>query len=131
MVTFDNSNESRTSGCLRTNRLFCVSFSLVLLIAVAILFPNLFNEEYRWNQSSVYSSSPYNEDSKASFLKELSGSTDKGSKSKIHTHNKIMYEYVWVIRIDMLRVAVFYLKMTLLSSPDRSNSLISISISAY
>ena len=86
MVTVDNSNESRTRGCLKTNRLYCVSLSLVLLIAVAILFPNLFNEEFRLNQSSMYSSSPYNEDSKASFLKGLSGSTDKGSKSKIHTN---------------------------------------------
>ena len=94
MVAVDNSNDSRTRGCLRKNRLYCVSLSLVLLIAVAILFPNLFNEEFRWNQPSVYSS-PYNVDSEgSSHLGGLRSSTDKGSKSKMHTQNKIMYDYV-------------------------------------
>ena len=95
MVSVNNSNESCSRGCLRTNRLYCVSLSLVLLIAVAILFPNLFNEEFLWNQSSVYLTSPHNGDFKrSSVLGGLRSSTDKTSKSKIHTYNKIIYDYV-------------------------------------
>lgn len=105
MVSVDISNESCTRGCLRTNRLYCVSISLVLLIAVAILFLNLFNEEFRWNESSVYSSSPHNKDLigssvlgssilGSSVLGGLRSSTDEELKSKIHTYNKIIDDHV-------------------------------------